>query len=772
MTTGNIKKNSLLFRIWEYFAICVVLHYCVFCLLNITRFNFNYNDTFRTITFTLVVVTGSLRLITGLLTDIRMAKDRKAIISILCKLFAAILFSLPCIYLAHKYNYSWFAYYPFLAFCLYKVNGEHFIKCFTLCISVLFLTIVFCALSGSIQNLVYLGGGIKGDIRGAYGFPYPTDFAAYFVFLFLFWWCIQRQQSWLKTLVTICLAVVLAYVIYVFTLSRNSSICIILAAAAVLYDKLCDTDLFRSGKTKWITKTVDTLTIAAFPLMAIAIAGMTWLYASGSGLGIKLNSILSDRLLLIWNSIQKYGIHSMGTLTPQSGWGGVLIKTREYDFLDSSYALMIIRYGWIFFLIACFIWVWMTRKAVKTGNRKLALAMGVIALHAMVEHHFPELNYNLLFIMPLCVFTNKEQRETHAAARTGENSGLIAGLLSAGIFIMLLPRMLSWSKFLFVRWGWTGGGESSFYAFLFWLFILLAFIGFWLFLRATLKELTGRKQINGKAIAGLAGLICLFAVAGLWTNAQIDRERTAYEAQISADNAAISFVLDNSEEPVYAGQAEGEVYHRSFRGLSDWVLSPEELARKGFTRGSMLLEHDNEGHQLAIDGAKYAELSPYTGIYTYDDKLAEKLSKAGYVVSDHYSAEREEDLAFFLKRNEVILKEDGTLKLGPGIEKSLIHGVFMNQYRGNYRVTYSLELVHPEQWLSDPEQKICILRAAAMYGQDVRNQINIYAKDFNENGELIVTLDYSVEDTIGVEHLVYCSEGVELILKRLAWKQL
>lgn len=62
------------------------------------------------------------------------------------------------------------------------------------------------------------------------------------------------------------------------------------------------------------------------------------------------------------------------------------------------------EYGGVYLLAMCVLWTWTTVKAIRGGNRKLALAMGVIAFHSVMEHHFTEVNYNILAVMPLAVY--------------------------------------------------------------------------------------------------------------------------------------------------------------------------------------------------------------------------------------------------------------------------------------------------------------------------------------------------------------------------------
>lgn len=768
MIAEQDKRFGLFSKILEWLSLGAVIHYCIFLYFETTRFLFSYDDTFRTITFSAVVILGLLRLITGLWKESRTETDEKASKQILLKGLLAVLFSIPCIYLAQTFSYIPFVYLPFIAFCLYDTEINQVLKLFYVCIASLLAVTILCALSGSIRNLIYQGLG--GMLRASYGIIYPTDCAAFFVYLFLFAWIVQRQKGRIHTVLMMCLALVIAYGLYAYLNSRNSVICMLLTAAVVLYDRLHDTVLCRTKAAKKAAGVVDALTVLAFPLSAILVVVMTWLYGSGSELGSRLDVILSERLTNVWASFQKYGIQAMGALTPQSGWGGIPIKTTEYEFLDSSYALLLIRYGWVLTLIVAFLWMWMTRKAIRTGHRKLALAMGIIALHSMTEHHFPDLQYNILLAIPLCSFARAGQKAEKPEESKKAIGGWIAGIAVFTGLIFLLPQMITWARYILMRKGWTGGGENSFIAMLCWLLILLVVVIIWVLFRRILNEAITKKKVCRKALAGLIAVICLITAGGFWASGKIDKAVLRYSNQIKADEAAIQLITEHAEEPVYTGQAEGILYQRSFRGISDWMLSPDELART--KRGTILLDHDIEAHQLINAGAKYIELSSYTGVYTFDHVLAERMSKAGYQADNFYSAERRENLAAFTERNEVVLNEDGTLKLGPGRDRSLKFGSYLEQYSGNYEVTFILQLTEPELRTKDPKLEICSVRASTLWGKGMRVQETVCAKDFDENGQSHITLRYSVEDTRGVEYLVFCKDEMELILKQISWKQI
>ena len=728
---GKIEQKVSI--ISEWLAICAAFNFCIFRYLESTTFYFTFSEAYRIAAFSSVVLFGLFRFIYGIGKDYLHSNDKKEKKEILLKGLLGIIFAIPSILIADRFGYSSFAYIPFVAYCFYGTDTDKILKCYAICLGILLSVTIACALSGSIENIMYLGKGAKGRLRGSYGICYPTDFASGFIYLFLFFWAIQRKNSIGHTALFIGMALIMTYGIYTYPRSITSTICGLVIALVILYDALNEHVFSRYKRTKWITKTGDALTIGAFPLFGAGMCGLAWLYGQGNGFAFRMDQWMSGRISSIWNSYLKYGIQAFGALTPQNGSGGGLIHSETYEFLDSTYGLMLIRYGWVLTLIVTFLWVWMTYKAIKTGHRRLALTMAVIAFHSISEHHFPELNYNILLAMPLCSFAIIRKGDQRRGMEQKTRAGWIVGAIILIPFVILLPRMLSFTRSLFALQGWTGSGEPTLNALIYWLLWIVGLIVFWLLLRNLIVKQSEQRKEYIPTLVGLAAIAVLGMAGILWTNNQISMGMKKYKNQIASEATTVEAILDAAEDPVYAGQME-EIYKRTFPGFSDRILSSEEICRSG--RGSIFLEHDNEGYQLINSGALYTEISPYTGLFTYDDAVVEALSAKGYRFH------------------------------------SLIFGYPMEQFAGTYAVTFILHLTDKEVLAQRSENDIdvCILRASAEWGNNIRSEKVIKASDFDEDGMLSVNLSYSVRDTYGIEYLVFCQDDIELLVKRIAWR--
>lgn len=759
------EKIELIYRQSEWAALFVFMNFFISRFLMSTTFGFDLPHIYRNITDYSVIIFGMIRLVLGSCLDIIFAENKKQRIYLIAKVTVAVIILIPIYVNIYRFKYTELMYLPFLAYCLYGAKPERAMKAYAVCIGVLLAATILSSLSGAIPNYIYLGNGRRGIFRGSYGIKYPTDLAAYVVFLFLSAWGSGRFRNWRYTAFAVVSALFMAYMIYTYPHGINGTVCSLLIAAVIVYDGLSEGVLSRHKYTRWITKVTDCLTIAAFPLFAAVVFVFSWLYGKGNGIAVRINQIVSTRLYWLWYSYEKYGLHWFGTLTPQNG--GAHLAGDEYEFIDSSYGVILLRYGIILFVLVTAIWVLMTRKAVITGHRRIALVMAVIAFHSMIEQRFTEIN--ILLVMPLCCFAVPEaandeiKQDDKKADRTGRIVGWSTGTLIAGIFLLLVPKILSAARSLVIMRGWNG--KRSFFILIFWLvcFAFFAFLGYSVYY--LIIRITAKKKLSSGSLSGITVSMLSLITGFLWVDSSISEKLHLYDTQIEADKPAVELILESAEEPVYIGQNE-ELYKRSFNGISDHVLSPVEMSRSG--SGSMLLDHDDEASLLIRTGARYAEISPYTGLFTFDDAVIESMSNNGYRFHGYYSAERDADLEYLARLNDLPLTENGGIRLA-GDAHTLRYGSCISQSSGKYSVNFSLQLTDSDT--DDPEAELCTLRASAMWGKKIWVEQIICLKDLDENGKIDIALNYKTGDTEGVEYLVFCRDGIELDVNDISWKK-
>ena len=764
----------------EWIALGAVMNYCIWQFLCTTTFWFNWTESYRTFSYTFLAIMGAIQLVKGAEKDMRVTDSVRAERKVFLKLTLIIAFSVPCYLVATRFGYNFLTYIPLATLCLYNIDTDRVLKIFTACISTLLVVTVLCALSGAIKDLVYLQ---KYHVRGSYGIVYPTDFAAYLVYLFLLFWGTRHRRSLSRTLLAVGVALAAAYGIYTYPYSVTSTICFLLIAIAILYDALNVRVLMQHKGTKWISKVIDFVTVWSFPFLTAMMGGLVWLYGRGINLVLRLDQQLSSRISSIYTALQNYGLNPLGAQTPQNGSGGGLIHTEIYEFLDSTYGLLFIRYGWILFLIAAFLWVYMTRKSIKTGHRRLALAFALVAFHCFSEHHFPELNYNVLLAMPLCKLKPVSVPELieNKAVDTAKQSKrvLIANGVTlvciVGTILFLLPDLLTLTRGYFLANGWIGSDLVARPALFTWLGLFGAFALICLFIRTAICHWGLNKKASTAAIASLVLTLCLSIVGSNRMGTTVEAAALDYTEELSTNATALELVLSAATEPVYAGQSES-YYKGRFSGLSNRILPEEELAR--IRRGTVLLPHDDEGYQLISMGARYTELSPYTGLFTYDDAVVEALTDAGYRFHGFYSAERNVDIQSMADMNGLAYDPEMGLQMF-GAERTLIYGPYLEQYKGTYSVNYSVKVTSGIEKSGDKtasmteneNQELFTMMITSVWGSSIRATRTIYASDLDEDGSVTFSIDYWVGDTRAVEFKGSCTDDVEIWVKSISWNR-
>lgn len=720
-----VKEHKDILKASEWLALAVVMHYCMFRFMQSTSFDFMFSSFYSKFTFCSLLAVGSLRLGVWLWREYKASGITKSLTS---KILIIGIFGICSVLLEIKFDYTFFLNLLFAAFCLCGIDKDKILKAFTICIGTMLATVVLCCLAGVIPNNLYFSSeGLRDNLlRASYGITYPTDFASCFVFLFLFIWCGGNRKPVLPLLGLILLT---AWFIYTHANSNSSELCLLLMAVFVVWEAL-EHRFF--AKHKKILSIAGWTAVGLFPLLGIVFYGLTWLYGQGNNFAVQANSFLHGRLSLTWDGIQTYGINAFGAATTQNGAGGGDIPTwtGSYNFLDSSYGLLLVRYGWVLTLVMTVIWVWMTRRTLHTGHRAMAYAMAVIAVHSFSEHHFPEINYNIMLAMPLCCLL--PCRETEEKRIPEKNiirwiPWLVFGAIAV-CCLLSLPLVLARLRTVVDLNNW----ENSLPAFVCCL-LYVALVGLIGFFLSRLISSRIEKEKQKAPIIGLICTACIICAAFGWIEITINNG--AGEVRLSADTKPMQIILSTTDEPVYVDPLE-ELYIRNYPGISGYALTPEELAAN--RKGTILMDREPEKNKLIATGAIYAEISAYSSIYTYDRKVAEALRSVGYTCRGYYYSERSFDNREIAKLNNLEINEDGSLLL-TGDGSSIVEEPKLSLYSGAYRTTFDLSLdSYPA------EGKICRVSVTTHKGEKQVLQREITADEFDENGHAVVACDYTI----------------------------
>lgn len=105
----------------------------------------------------------------------------------------------------------------------------------------------------------------------------------------------------------------------------------------------------------------------------------------------------------------QYPIKLFGNIIKERGAGGFAKSDEPYFFLDVFYVRMLLIYGVVVAMIYLVVMTLASYRAAKQRNAILVLALAIVAIAGMVEHHNIELSYNVL----LLAATADIQRKQH-----------------------------------------------------------------------------------------------------------------------------------------------------------------------------------------------------------------------------------------------------------------------------------------------------------------------------------------------------------------------
>ena len=504
-----------------------------------------------------------------------------------------------------------------------------------------------------------------------------------------------------------------------------------------------------------IRRVVDVLLMAALPICAVVIFVLVNLYARDPVRMSGVDNLFSLRLQVSARALQTYPLMPFGTKVIMNGGnGGTIFPKGELVFLDSSYVNILLRYGWVTTLAMFSVWEWMLHKALRCGNRRMALVMAVIAVHSIMEHHFPDPFDNILLIMPLAalqvppleVLNERKRKQRYAAFAVVAVALLVSGVL-------FLPWLISSLRTIYGAKGWQGGYENAWPVLgLNLCIVALCAAGAWALYRLLLAALSRQKGARIRVAACvLAFCLALGIGMGVWGDRVIVQATEANAAMVDADAGALNCL---SECDIYS-DVMPEVYRRRFPNVRRMVLGGDDLAR--LDNAVVLMENQPEHRVFITHGFKYLPVSDAHALYVSDPKALDALEAGGFVASDYYSSFTEVDLESLAQKNKLEWVDGGLLLNGS--KKSLTKGPNDDLFAGNYTVEYSLFL--PEGAV-DAEGEICTLCIAnSTMGELAR--VVVTRDQFDAEGRVTLNVPLTlITDTINVRFQVIAGKNCKV----------
>ena len=727
--------NIRLQKIMEYLFLCLIGVYLFYLFVNTTMFKIAFPANFERDFLRVFAFTACARAFG------RGKADRKLMAGIGLLILFGIVFSVD------QYYFLLYLGYGMLG-CI-DIDYRKVLKIYTIETGCLIFITVVAALSGAITNLVYISNDAYP--RSSMGGGYPTDFASHVLFFCLFLWCAYSElKDWMMlTAAFLCLL----FARYIAD-SQTSTFCSVLFIICIIYRIFEHHVIEERNKLKGLKKFVNTLLTIAFPLLGGAFLLLVALYRAGSGLAEKINTIVTGRIGLSVQAIEKYGIKLFGTPFSMVGNGSSTFGRSGYNFVDSSYILILVRYGLVLFIVLTILWMLLTRKFIRTGLRRAALCMGIIAVHAMSEHHFTDLGFNILLLLPLASLEGRASPgiETLSPENKDKRILIIQKIVYAIAIIaalLLAPRVISYARTIVNKAHLTGGGNNG-------KLVMIAIAGgmavYILFFRCIYKcvcAVITRKKVRWIIPAFM--VLCVLGTGAVYVKGErmMESGLHQYRKRLTADEAAMNVITSVKGSKVYVDKIPN-IYGRKFPHIQSSIMTGDDLSR--LKRATVVMDANHDSPSFISQGYLYTEISDYHCVYTNDPEVITALQNAGYVLTDYYAKEKEVDLPGLSKANDHLIcnEKDGLILLNK--QYSVTHGPYVNLYQGNYMVRFSLHM-DPEECAED--YTVCVIRIARYYGQDIVVTRKIQTAEFDGNGDLTVEIPFTIQSAAGVSGIEF-----------------
>ncbi len=261
---------------------------------------------------------------------------------------------------------------------------------------------------------------IKRDIipiRHSLGFTYPSVCAAYFYFLLiLYLWMYGREISW-RDLLWI---EVVNWLIYILTDARMSFLLITLLLACAYVcccrgaDRRIKEWLEEQKKRGSALCRVGTVLYDYYPVFLSGMFLLWCLIDLAAGGNSILDRALSGRLKYTVSVVKEYGVHLFGKAIPWVGFGGTentdaLLKS--YNFVDCSYAYILLSYGIVFFALVMVYLVFLQKYMRRREGVWRCLLLLFIWSYCLLEPRLLELQANCLLLLGVPLLGSGRKRE-------------------------------------------------------------------------------------------------------------------------------------------------------------------------------------------------------------------------------------------------------------------------------------------------------------------------------------------------------------------------
>lgn len=638
------------------------------------------------------------------------------------------------------YEYNRFAMPIVLGLALYKLSFSRIMKPVAFTMITALLTNILVSRTGLIANLVYYE---EGRVRLCFGAVYCTEFAAYILFIVLVLIAARKKMP-VYVMALICFGS--AGFVYYFCDAMCSTFCLLLAGVGCLYLWIVDILQNRNSLKSFcqvLTNLVSAIELILMPILVVGTLVITPMYGKGILWISKFDSLINQRISQGYFGYEKYGYSLLGTpAIIQRGNGATTDFQLDYSFIDNSYTYTAIRYGILFIVLICILYVFTMIRIIKKKNTAAALILAIVAIYGFEEHHYIDPWYNIMLFTLFCDFSVDAEnysgkrivselinciKDIPKLFKTKKYSmpiGIIAIVCTIIEIFVLLPRQAAFLRIIVAN---TEASVQEMYLIItVAVCVLFIFWGVNSWISVFKQEIKYKKLSLCYSILGIVAIITGTIV--LYENSM--KYEYSYSNTVKADEDFLERIDAESIGQAIFVDSLKDYYAESKGFIQEAFVYDEELSvLKNVT---YLCDSKYERMPISYVGFKMLEYADGRMLYTNSDKITAHLAELGYAVSDVYPKE------FVLVDDadeELVLNEDLTTY------KSEYIRIGAGYYSVYTQVDYDYEGI---------EENPMIYEIIISYGQRA-SSVKVYESNITDGGfETMVYLPTSSKVLISI----------------------
>ena len=630
------------------------------------------------------------------------------------------------------------------------------LKVYVWCAIIIMGLAMLGSLTGAVRDLTYVKDK---TYRHSFGICYPTDFAAHGIYLLLSIWVLYEN---IPVIISIIAMLLFAAFQYRYCYTECSEIVAVLSAVGMTYVWLVSRIKDKKSLIAKFTWCIDQLLTVFMGICAGVIIWMSIKCSDEYPLLKQINVLISGRLSLAQSAFNEYGIKYFGTAFDMVGFGSETVRRSGYNFVDSSFCLILVRYGMAVLAAVLVIYFLVERKALRSGKRKLMVAFALISIHSVIEQHLLELAYNPFLLLAFADISPESDGQVQAKKKITRNQ--IGYCIGAALLFMMMPIIIPYGKTIVTLLRLYEPGRNKYFI----AAVLILAVAAAMFIKEAvdliLLRLDKEKICQKKGLMA-ASSFCVLLLALIVSEHTISRKMFLYEESLETGKKAIS-ALQKADLPPYKIFVDDipEIYKRQVGGISNRVMTADSAADDVEEDIVLIAKNDRDIFRLTDEGCWFGELSDREGIYTDSEEAVKILEENGISMSDHYSVRKEVDLADLAGRNGLAMSENGGL-LVEGQDKSLIYGSYDVIYHGRLRVEYKLKLL--DSSITDGE--LAKVRLSFDWGRNVVKEQGLTRADFDENGYCTAVIEEDVNTSEGGEYLLFANGDTRIEIESISY---